>query len=485
MNTPLFPAWRSQLAAYGRRTHERRSAGEIENEFSRFIPPDLLRKSKKGAGSRDRLFTRSRTFWCFIWQALQPHTACRAVVRKVQAEAEHERRIIDESSSAYCQARHRLPLDIVKRGLEHSSACADRMVKEGVPGWKRPIQVVDATSFQTPDTPAHRKRYHYPSGQNKGCGFPVMRAIALFSLASGAIKQIATAACYTAELVMFKPLWSCLKRGDILLGDRAYGCFAILAGLPRQGVDVVARLHQGRNLDLRRAKKLGPDDWQTTISKARIVPPYMTQAQWNKLPDKIDVRVLKLRIHIKGFRTQTSWIVTTLLDSREYAKEDISLLYFRRWQMELSFRDLKTTMGMESLRCRTPDMVEKELRMYVTAYNFLRALMAEAAVLNNISVFRISFKGTIDTLRSYLPAMMHARNRRQRQRLRKRLLDILYEDRIPLRPNRSEPRAVKNRPKPYSYLTKHRRNFKAAPHRGKKRGKRPQKILTWAGGVRS
>jgi hypothetical protein len=366
----------------------------------------------------------------------------------------------------------------VQGGLEHSAACADRMVKAGVPGWKRPIQVVDATSFQAPDTPANRKRYHYPSGQKKGCGFPVMRAIALFSLTSGAIKQIATAACYTAELVMFKPLWSCLKRGDVLLGDRAYGCFAVLAGLPRQGVDVVARLHQGRNLDLRRSKKLGPDDWQTTISKSRIVPPYMTKAQWNKLPDKIDVRVLKLRIQIKGFRTKTSWIVTTLLDPREYTKESIGLLYFQRWQMELSFRDLKTTMGMESLRCRTPAMVEKEIRMYVIAYNFLRALMAEAAVPNNISVYRISFKGTIDTLRSFHPAMLRARSRRQLCRVRKRLLIILYEDRLPLRPNRNEPRAVKKRPKPYSYLTKPRRAFKASPHRGKIRGKRPQTILT-------
>ena len=478
MSTPIFPAWRSRLAAYGRRNHDRRSAVEMEHAFSRFLPKSLLDKPKQGAGSRVRLFSRSRTFWCFIWQVLQPRTACRAVVRKVQAESEHERRIIDESSSAYCQARHRLPLEVVQGGLEHSAVCADRIVKEGVPGWKRPIQVVDATSFQTPDTPANRKRYHYPAGQKKGCGIPVMRAMALFSLASGAIKQIATAACYTAELVMFHPLWSCLKHGDILLGDRAFGCFSVLAGLPRQGVDVVARLHQGRHLDLRRSKKLGPDDWRTTIAKSRIKPPYMTTAQWNTLPDAIDVRVLKVQIRIKGFRTKRFWLVTTLLDPREYTKESLDLLYLRRWQMELSFRDLKTTMGMESLRCRTPIMLEKEVRMHLIAYNFLRALMAEAAVPHNLSVYRISFKGTIDTIRSFYPAMLRARSRRQAGRLRKRLLIILYEDQIPLRPNRSEPRAVKKRPKPYQYLTKHRRVFKATPHRGKISGKRPQVILT-------
>lgn len=475
MNTPLFPAWRSQLAACGRRTRERRTAVEVQNEFSRFLPNTLLNKA---TGNRNRIFTRTRTFWCFIWQLLQPRTACRAVVRKVQAEAEHERRMIDESSSAYCQARRRLPLAVIQRGLEHSAACADRMVKGGIPGWKRPIHIVDATSFQTPDTPANRRRYHYPSGQKKGCGFPVLRATALFSLTSGAIQHIITAACYTAELVMFKPLWSCLKRGDILLGDRMYGCFAVLARLPLQGVDVVARLHQARCLNLRRARKLGSGDWQATFTKARIVPPYMTRAEWNKLPDEITVRILKVNNRIKGFRTKTVWVVSTLLDHQVYSKEAIGLLYFRRWQMELSFRDLKTTMGMETLRCRTPEMVEKEIRMFLIAYNFLRALMAEAAAPHDLSVFRISFKGTIDTIRSFHPVMLRADSRRQLRRLRKRLLSILYEDRVPLRPDRTEPRAVKKRPKPYSHLTQHRRKFKAVPHRGKTRGKRPQVILT-------
>jgi hypothetical protein len=221
-----------------------------------------------------------RTFWCFLWQVLQPHTACRAVVRKVQAEGESAHRKIDESSSAYGQARARLPLSILQKGLEHSAQGADRMALEGVPGWTRPIKVVNATSFQTPDTAANRKQYHYPTGQKKGCGFPVARALALFSLASGAILHLVTAACYPAELVMLKTLWHVLQSGDILLGDRMFGCFALLAVLPSQGVDVVARLHQGRNLDLRRANKLGPNDWQITLHKSYIRPHYFKRKEW-------------------------------------------------------------------------------------------------------------------------------------------------------------------------------------------------------------
>jgi hypothetical protein len=478
MNTPFFPAWRSKLAAFGRRTQTYRCAEEVENEFSRFLPRALLAKAQSRAGSRTRIFTRSRTFWCFLWQVLQPHAACRAVVRKVQAEGESAHRKIDESSSAYCQARARLPLSLLQKGLEHSAQGADRMALKGVPGWTRPIQVVDATSFQTPDTVANRKQYHYPTGQKKGCGFPVARALALFSLASGAILHLVTAACYTAELVMLKTLWHVLKRGDILLGDRMFGCFALLAALPIQGVDVVARLNQCRNLDLRHAPQWGPDDWRVSFQKPKIRPAYLPAKQWKTIPAQIWVRVIRSRLQIKGFRTRTMWIVTTLLDAELYPAVAIADLYLRRWQMELSFRDLKTTLGMGSLRCRTPDMIEKEILTFLIAHNFLRALMAEAATTHQVPRQIISFKGTLDTIRSFHPVMLRAKSKRTLTRLRSRLLAILAADKLPIRPGRSEPRAIKKRPKSYPLLTKPRRIFKELPHKGKTRNKRPQVILT-------
>ncbi len=479
MNTPYFPAWCRRLAAVGRRTGSHRSAAEVENEFARFLSHDLLIRAAKGNGSRRRTYTRQRTFWCFLWQVLQPWTACRAVVRKVQAELETQNRRIDENSSAYCQARARLPLAVLHKGLQQSAVSADRLAVDGVPGWQRPIKVVDATSFQTPDTPSNRRQYHYPAGQKKGCGFPVMRALAIFSLAGGAIHRIVTAPCYASDLVMFKPLWPTLQRGDILLGDRVYGCFALLAALPLRGIDVVARLHQGRQLDLRRAERLGPGDWRITLRKPYPVPPYMTAGEWNALPKTIGVRIIRSRLAIKGFRTKTIWIVTTLLDPTLYPTTSIPELYLRRWQMELSFRDLKTTLGMESLRCRSPEMIERELRMFLIAHNCLRALMAEAAVTHQIPRQRISFQGTMDTIRSFYPVMLRARSQRRLHRLRGRLLEILAADCLPFRPGRSEPRALKKRPKPYTLLTRPRHSFNELPHKGNPRPcKRPQVILT-------
>lgn len=479
MNTPYFPAWRTRLAALGRRTGQHAGAAEVENEFARFLASDLLTPTPSGSGSRKRTYTLRRTFWYFLWQVLQPWTPCRAVVRKVQAELETHKRLIDENSSAFCQARARLPLPLLDKGLQQTAACADRLARDALPDWKRPIKVVDVTSFTTPDTLANRKKYHYPSGQKKGCGFPVMRALAIFSLASGAIQQMVSAACYTAELVMLKPLWSTFLRGDILLGDRAYSGFALLAALSIRGVDVVARLHQCRKLNLRRAERLGSHDWRTVLHKPPQQPPYMSEAEWNALPDVVPVRIIRSKLVVKGFRTKTIWIVTTLLDPELYSATAIAGLYLFRWQIELSFRDLKTTMGMETLRCLSPHMIERELRMFLIAYNCLRSLMAEAAGKHQFPRQRISFKGTMDTIRSFHPVMLRTRSRRGLARLHARVLAILVADSLPLRPGRVEPRAVKKRPKPYPLLTKPRRLFKAIPHKGNpKPCKRPQVILT-------
>jgi hypothetical protein len=469
---------RPRLAAMGRLVGQKRGAAEIENMFSGLIPKELLKRASTKAGSRNRIYARSTTFWSFLWQVLQPDTACRAVVRKIQAQCETTRSRIASCSSAYCQARARLPLEIFEQAYRHVAMRVDQMAKLPVPAWKRTVKVVDTTSCRIPDTPENAKKYHYPTGQKRGCGFPVMRVQAIFSLASGVICDITTAACYTAELVMFSVLMSSLNAGDILVGDRAFGCFSVLALLPMQGADVVARLNQGRNLDLRRAQKLGRNDWLVTLYKPAGAPNYLSPTLWKSTPKSITVRVIRSHMAIKGFRTRSIMIVTTLLDAECYSRDDIAKLYLRRWGIELSFRDIKTTMGMEELRCRSPRMIEKELRMFLVAYNCIRSLMVDSAIKHHLSIERISFKGTVDTLASFAPVLFHTTARRTLTTRRNRLLTILAEDALPHRPGRVEPRAVKRRPKPYPLLTSHRRTFKEVPHRGKQRpAKRPQTII--------
>jgi hypothetical protein len=395
------------------------------------------------------------------------------VVRQVQAFCETERGTFDESTSAYCQARGRLPIACLQQALTDSAGAADRLSLQGVPDWTRPIKVVDASSVRLPDTAANRKGYPYPSGQRPGCGFPVMQLCGLYSLASGAILKTVQAPWSAHEVRLSKDLWSELQAGDILMGDRPFGAYVLLALLPLRGVDVVSRLHQGRRFRRRNAKRIGPAEWLVTWRKPPKRPDYLAEEEWASVPETITVRIIHVRVQEKGFRTQELWLSTTLLDPIAYPAERIAQLYRRRWDMELCFRDLKTTMGMEELRCRTPAMVHKELLAFLIAHNFMRCLIAQAASAHQVCRTRISFKGAVDAARSFHQAMRLARSQRHARRLYRRLLEILARDLVPLRPGRYQPRAVKRRPKPYSRLTKPRHLYREIPHRGKRIQKKP------------
>ena len=475
MHTPYFSLWRRRLAPLRRRLAACRHipAVDIETQFSRFLRPGTLAPPAFGPGSRDRVYSLPRIFWCFLWQVLQPRTPCRAVLRQIQAFGETPDRPIDENTSAYCQARQRLPQTRVDAALRQSAEAAERLCPEGVPGWTRRVRAADASCIRLPDTLKNRTVYPYAGGQRPGCGFPYMKILALFSLASGAILEVVQGAWKLSEIRLFLRLRQYLCRGDVLLGDRIFGSFFMLASLPRLGVDVVSRLNQCRGFGPGRAQRLGPSEWLVRLDRPQKCPPYLSAADWQDLPAQITVRLIRSRLARPGFRTTEVWLSTTLLDAQAYPAAQIVALYLRRWEMELCLRDLKTTMGMEELRCLSPAMVEKELRMFVTAHNLIRCLMAEAAATHGVPRTRISFKGTIDAARSFHQAMRLARSARQTRQLHARLLEILALDLVPLRLGRAEPRAVKRRPKPYQRLTRHRRLFREIVHRGKRRGPLP------------
>ena len=465
--TPYFPAWRSKLAALGRRlgSTRTRSAQEVESEFARYVPKYLFEPPATGTGSRKRLFPWDRTFWCFLWQALQPQTSCRAVVRKVQAQSESQCLRIDENTSAYCQARKRIPIQRLTEALRHSAESADRIAGHHVPGWNRPIKVLDATSFRMPDTRANRKAFTYPAGQKKGCGFPVAKALALLSLASGAFLQVVTGKWSASELGLLQGLWPLIDKGDLVLGDRAFGVYVMIANLCIREADGVFRLHQARQLDKRRAIRIGKSDWLVTWQKPLYQKaPYLTDKQWAALPESLTVRILHVKLPVKGFRTRDIWLVSTLLDLVLYPAQSLVDLYFRRWGIELCFRDIKTTMGMEDLRCLSPAMIHREILVFLIAHNCIRALMAEAARSHEVPRERLSFKGTVDMVRSFHSELVHASSPRRFARLRRRMIEIIAADRVPLRPHRSEPRAVKRRPKKFHLLNKPRHLMGNLPH---------------------
>jgi hypothetical protein len=477
MTTPFFPAFRPRLAALGRSAKRLRQStlSQFQEHLRPFIPAHLLSQEDEGPNSRERCFSLRLTFECFVWQMLKPKTACREVVRHLQALqrlAGHTP--IDDADSAYVQARLRLPKERLEKVLEATAQAAQRQAKTSPSLGGRPVKILDGSTTQAADTPANQRAYPQPSEQKPGCGFPVLKFVVLFCLHCGAILDVMTGSLHSSDQRLFRQLWAILKKGDIALADRGFGDYMTLAALWSRGVDVVARLHANRRVDFRKGKRLGKKDSLFVWTKGYNQSGILDACEWAGLPEQLTVRIIRFTAEIRGFRDRKVTLVTTLLDPKLYPAEELMGLYQRRWRLELCLRDLKTTLGMEFLRCKTPQMVEKELLAYLIAHNLIRCLMAEAAQTYERNLERLSFKGTVDAVRQYSAAIAQAKSKAMRKQLRKDLLTNVASDLVRCRPGRLEPRALKRRPKPFPLLNKPRHQFQEIPHRNRHWKARPR-----------
>jgi hypothetical protein len=473
MHTPFFPNWRARLAAFGCHTQavRQKPLPHLQKLFSKLLPPGLLSQADEGPNSRDRIYSLRCTFWAFLWQVLNPGAPCREVVRQIQAlfclAADGA---VDEGSSAYCQARARLPLQTLQRARRAVADYAENLLPEKLCLWRgwRP-KVLDGTTLGLPDTAKNQAAYPQSASQKPGCGFPLLRLVGIFSLSTGALLGYAKGNKHLAELPLLFRLRQLFRPGDLLLADRGFASYVLIALLELLGVACLFRLHQARSHDVRRGIRLGKKDRLWIWHRPEQKPRYLPKSLWHRVPQELVVRVLRVQLRIPGFRTQSVTLVTTLSDPEAYPASELAELYLRRWRIELWWRHLKTTMGMEVLRCQTPAMVHKELEMYLIGYNFIRCLIAESAALYDKPVEQISFKGSVDAVRQYGPLLAQARSRKKQSRLIRQLLATLALDLVPERPGRREPRAVKHRPKPYPLLTAPRQIFQEIPHQSKYR----------------
>ncbi len=477
---PFFPALRHLLGPLGRRTHQAlqqvrpATLAQIEDRLSPALPAQLLHKRSSRYHSRERVYTRVRTFWSWTWQVLQANTSCRAVVRQLQALfAAEEGPEVDEKTGAYCAARRKLLLPWLKKIFTASFHSAEGRAPQSRLLGGRPLRAVDGSGCRLQDTPRNRKAFPPSKNQPKDVGFPYLRIVALFSAWSGAILARATGSLQTSELELFIGLLSHFEKGDIVVGDRAYGSYVIAALLQSAGIDLIARLNACRRVDFRKAtKKLGRGEGLFNWKKPAQRSPLVLLEKWLSLPGELTVRIIHARIQQKGFRVRQLSIVTTLLDAQLYPTEEILAGYAKRWRMEMCLDDLKTTLGMEQLSCRTPAMVQKELLVFLTAHNLLRWMMAEAAQNEQVQLERISFKGTLDAFREWAQAIAQVgrspRHKRKRAKLWGQFLATLAADLVPERPGRREPRAVKKRSK-YPKLNKPRHQYVERWSRSKRR----------------
>lgn len=359
--------------------------------------------------------------------------------------------------SAYCQARKRLPFEVIQR-LLHAVAQKLWQSCESTATWcGRRVWVVDGSSASMPDTPELQAVFPQPPGQKPGCGFPVAQFVAVFCYATGAIVDLAIDNIKPHELTLLRRLYHRFAPGDVVCGDRAYGAYVDMALLLTRGVHSVFRLHQRRKADFRRGRHLGDDDVLTVWTRpAQWLPSCgLSRAAFAELPEVLPVRLVRIMHTVKGFRNRTLVVATTLLDPVETPADEIRTLYRNRWTAELNLRSLKTHLRMEVLRSQSVEVVAKEIAMHVLAYNLIRLLMSDAARRAGCDPHRLSFAGTLHRLRHALPVLLFGRPE-QRARLSDLLATWIAADTLPHRPNRSEPRRVKRRPKSYSLLTKPR-----------------------------
>lgn len=475
MHTPFFPSWQHQFNPMGRRLAHTYQAvraytlSQLEDRFGPHLPQSLFPKAAAKANSRDRIYTRPRTFWSLLWQAFNPKATGREVVRQLQALfVLHGGPSLSEEDGAYCRAKARLPGSEFPTALGASAQAADKLAPALTLLQGRPIKIADGSTFTAPDTSKNRQAY--PPVQTPQPNFPMLRVLGLFSLLSGAILSVVLGDLRTAELPMLHQMLNLLAPNDILMGDRGFGNFVLLALLEhlKPGIDFIGR--SARQVDgRRRLKRLGKDDWLLVWNKGPHPSLWLPKPDWMALPQQLTVRIVRGSCYVQGFRVRRVTLVTTLLDAQRYPAREILQAYLRRWRLEMCLDDLKTTLQMELLRSRSPEMLQKEVYAHLIAHNLIRCTMAQAAAEYDVPLERISFKGTLDALRQFNQAMSQARTKKKRSQLWAELLKTLAYDLVPERPGRREPRAVKRVKHKYPRLSKPRHLFKDRPKRNARR----------------
>jgi hypothetical protein len=407
-------------------------------------------------------WTPALTLWAFLWQVLSPDKSCRQAVANVALTLALTGEPDGLDTGLYCRARAKVSAQALRR----LAVLAGRRLEEATPGawlWKgRHVKLVDGSTSQLADTEANQAAFPQQGQQKKGLGFPLIRWVALVSLATAVVQGFAYgpyAGKETGETALFRELLEYLRRGDIVLADRYYCSYFLVALLRSLGVDVVMRLHQRRHYDFRRGQRLGAGDHVVTWVKPQR-PEWMSAELYAQLPDEIRMREIYRQVKEPGCRVEELVIATTLLDAQVYSADAIAELYSKRWLVELDIRALKTTLRMDALECKTPFMVEREIWAHLLAYNLVRKVGAQVAHLVEEQPRSISFKATKQAI---LAGWQQATRLRGADyvRVAKAMLKLLRKQQVGNRPGRCEPRAVKRRPKPHPLLTEPRGQARA------------------------
>jgi hypothetical protein len=423
-------------------------------------------------GWLDRIFSPLVTLWVFLGQVLSAdHSGRAAVARLIAHRAARGQPPCSAETGAYCQARRRLPEPFFAEVARSVGRALDARAE---PRWLwkgRRVYMFDGTTVTMPDTPGNQAAYPQVYNQGRGLGCPIARIGAVISLACGAVVNLGFcryAGKGQGEVTLLRQLWDVRRPGDVLLADSLLGNRANLVLLGQRGVELVSRLNKAhRTADFRRGRRLGADDHIVRWAKPTSIRALDRQA-YRALPESVTDGEARVRVLQPGFRSRSIVVVTTLLDPEQTTKEDLAALYRARWHNELDLRSIKSAMQMRELRCKTPELVRKEVWAHILAYILIRTVMAQAAAGHDVEPRSISFKGALQTLEAFQPVLEFgaAHDAARRLGLYHDLLDAIATHRVADRPDRYEPRVKKRRRNHYGWLTKPRAEFKRKMAKG-------------------
>lgn len=417
--------------------------------FNLLTGPGLLALTEAHLGEhRERVYPPTVTLSMFIKQALEEDGSCQRAVNGWAAQRSADGLSVHSvRTGAYCRARQRLPTAMAS---ELTRETGTLLCSQSMKSWRwrgRVVKMVDGTGISMPDTPENQARYPQPGTQAAGVGFPQLRLVGVLCLSTGALLDAAFGPFEgkgNSEHDLVRKLLGTFAPGEVVLADALYCSYWLIAALQGAGVDVVFEQFGARQTDFRRGRRLATRDHVVTWDKPRQRPQWMSKEAYDEYPDTLTVREVEVDGRV---------LVTTMCNRRRAPKKALSQLYTQRWHIELDLRNIKTTLGMEVLRCKTPDMVEKELWVNLLAYNLIRVLMAQAALGAGLLPREISFKHTAQMWLQWTPL----RTRGTESSQLRALFILVAQIRVGNRPGRLEPRARKRRPKPYPWLKVPRR----------------------------
>lgn len=446
----------------------RSSISDLGVLFHDILPAEWLLEISSDV--RKRSFTQVTVFWAWISQVLEQNESCSNAVTLIQTWfKDNGLQPPTYDTSSYCKARQRLPDEFLTRVHQKVQSHAETRVEEHHLWYGHRLKAIDGTSVKLMDTPANQKKYPQPSGQAKGCGFPVMGVVGVLDLARGTLTDFITCPYRDHDIKGFYQLGKCFQPGDIAIGDRAFCSYEMLGLLRARGVHSVMRLHQRRDAkrDWKSGKRLRDGSrlvvWKKSAKKGKAG---LTDREWEALPDTMELRYVATKAKGRDGKMRIIYLVTTLLEAADYPGEEIALIYCERWTIEVKIRDIKTTMKFEMMRVKSPEMAERTMKLIQIAYNLVKARQAEAIRGELVQLGELGFKGTLDLIDKNRTAFTGLVSHPRRL---DRAMGIFEADLrariIQIRPGRQEPRATKTRPKSYQYLTQPRGEFTEIFHR--------------------